>query len=214
MGERIRPPVNDTVKPKNLVGIPWRVAFALQEDGWILRSDIIWAKPNPMPESVTDRPTKSHEYVFLLSKSERYFYDADSIKEESINVWNSARSTLAANGVKNVILNQTGQRRTAGADTFHRDEDRTGRNRRTVWTITTESYSEAHFATFPRKLIEPMILAGSRPGDIVFDPFVGSGTTVHVARGLGRRGLGLDLKYFDLSASRIYGPLFASTINS
>ena len=172
--------VDTGLKPKDLVGIPWRVAFALQADGWWLRSDVIWAKPNPMPESVTDRPTKSHEYVFLLSKKERYFYDADAIKEASVCTWNAARSTLAANGFKNVELKKLGQRRTAGADTYHRDEDRTGRNRRTVWTVAAEPYAEAHFAVMPTQLVEPCVLAGSKRGDTVLDPFAG--------RGHGRRG--------------------------
>lgn len=156
-----RPPQPHGLKPKDLIGVPWLVAFALQADGWWLRSDIIWHKPNPMPESVTDRPTKSHEYLFLLSKNERYYYDAEAITEKSVGSWNSAKSTLAANGVKNVILNQTGQRRTAGANTFHRDEDRIGRNKRSVWTIPTASYAEAHFATFPPALVEPCIKAGT-----------------------------------------------------
>jgi DNA modification methylase len=198
------------LRPKNLVGIPWRVAFALQADGWYLRSDIIWSKPNPMPESVTDRPTKAHEYVFLLTKSERYYYDADAIRESFLEAsLNTDRVTSgqAKRDALGEMARTTPVGRTCGVHA-------NGRNRRSVWEVATEPYSGAHFAVFPRKLIEPMILAGSRLGDLVFDPFVGSGTTVHVARALGRRGIGLDLKYFDLSASRIYGPLFASTINA
>ena len=151
----------DGLKPKDLVGIPWRVAFALQDYGWYLRQDIIWHKPNPMPESVTDRCTKAHEYVFLLTKRARYYFDNESIKENSVYTWNSAKSTLAANGTKNVELYDSGQRRTAGADTFHRDEDRTGRNRRSVWTVATSPYSGAHYATFPPALVEPMVLSGT-----------------------------------------------------
>jgi len=193
------------LKNKDLVGIPWMVAFALRADGWFLRSDIIWSKPNPMPESVTDRPTKAHEYLFLLSKSERYYYDAGAIREEGTGVpWNSARSTLAANGVKNVALNKSGQRITAGADTHHDDVDRTGRNRRTVWTIPTEPYPGSHFATFPTALVTPCILAGSRYGDAVLDPFLGSGTVGTVAESLGRRWFGCELnpKYGELIKQR------------
>lgn len=149
-------------KPKDLVGIPWRVAFALQADGWYLRQDIIWSKPNPMPESVRDRCTKAHEYIFLLTKSARYFYDAEAVKEIGTGIaWNSAKSTLAANGVKNVILNTTGQRRTAGSNSHHEDVDRTGRNRRSVWTIATSPYKAAHFATFPPALVVPCVKAGT-----------------------------------------------------
>jgi DNA modification methylase len=192
-------------KAKDLVGIPWRVAFALQADGWYLRSDIIWAKPNPMPESVTDRPTKAHEYLFLMSKQERYWYDHEAIREASNYTWNSAKSTLAANGVKNVALNKSGQRRTAGADTFHKDEEQTGRNKRTVWSICSDPYPEAHFATFPPKLIEPCILAGSRTGDTVLDPFHGAGTTAMVSKQFGRRYVGIELNpaYLALSMKRI-----------
>ena len=142
------------LKPKDLVGIPWRVAFALQADGWYLRSDIIWSKPNPMPESVTDRPTKAHEYLFLLTKSARYFYDAEAIKETAIfeGVTKKATGSKAKNG-------QGEHRETAAGFTDH-DVTISGRNRRTVWTIATEPFPGAHFATFPRKLVEPCILAG------------------------------------------------------
>ena len=157
------------LKPKDLVGIPWRVAFALQADGWYLRSDIIWSKPNPMPESVTDRPTKAHEYVFLLTKSPRYYYDADAIREP--------------------IYSEQ------------------GRNKRSVWEIATQPYPEAHFATFPEKLVEPCILAGCPQDGVVLDPFVGSGTTLAVAQRLGRRSIGTDLSlaYLDLAVSRLSG---------
>jgi DNA modification methylase len=162
------------LKPKDLVGIPWRVAFALQADGWYLRSDIIWAKPNPMPESVTDRPTKAHEYLFLLAKSERYYYDAVAIAEPSI----------------------TGRAWTVGGS------GRSWRNRRTVWTIATQAYSKAHFATFPEKFVEPCILAGSRRGDLVLDPFLGSGTVARVALRLQRRWLGCELNPTYLTLQR------------
>jgi DNA modification methylase len=202
------------LKPKDLVGIPWRVAFALQADGWYLRSDIIWSKPNPMPESVTDRPTKAHEYVFLLTKSEKYFYDGDAIREPhkvSLDVcsWDDRKAAGATSG--NVAF---GQRVVHGNDVSHDLGNLAGRNRRSVWEVATEPYAGAHFATFPRKLIEPMILAGSRLGDIVLDPFCGSGTTQLVARELGRIGIGLDLKYQDLAAERISGgPLLSKLVN-
>jgi site-specific DNA-methyltransferase (cytosine-N4-specific) len=180
--------------------------MGLQANGWYLRSDIIWHKPNPMPESVTDRPTKAHEYIFLLTKSERYFYDAESIMEQSVSTWNSAQSTLAANGIKNVILNQMGQRRTAGADTFHRDEERSGRNKRSVWTVATQPYAEAHFATFPEEIPKLCILAGSKPGDTVLDPFAGSGTVGKVALELGRRAILIELNpaYVELIRDRTW----------
>jgi DNA modification methylase len=139
------------LKPKDLVGIPWRVAFALQEDGWYLRSDIIWSKPNPMPESVTDRPTKSHEYVFLLTKRARYFYDADAVREAHVSVDQSPRKSGVGNG-----LNRTD--RGVGREFFGNPA---GRNRRTVWEIPTQPTPEAHFATFPEALVEPCIKAGT-----------------------------------------------------
>ena len=148
--------VTDGLKPKDLVGIPWRVAFALQADGWYLRSDIIWSKPNPMPESVTDRPTKAHEYVFLLTKSPRYYYDADAIREAK------AEST-----VRDQRTNDNGQRRERGYPGANSNGgtllggNQGGRNRRTVWEIATQPYPEAHFATYPEKLVEPCILAGT-----------------------------------------------------
>ena len=138
-----RPPTPDGLKPKDLIGVPWRLAFAMQEDGWFLRSDIIWHKPNAQPESVKDRPTRAHEYVFLFSKSERYFYDREAIQEP-------------ANGSMKK------------------------RNRRSVWSINTEPYPGAHFATFPRALVTPCVQAGSETGDIVLDPFFGSGTVGQV----------------------------------
>lgn len=145
------------LKPKDLIGIPWMVAFALRADGWYLRSDIIWAKPNPMPESVTDRPTKAHEYIFLLSKSERYYYDADAIAEPgqgaSGKSWEE-RKTLGEEM-------RRGYSQNSAPGTARVGHDNTTRNRRTVWTVATQPYKQAHFATFPEKLIEPCILAGS-----------------------------------------------------
>lgn len=181
------------LKPKDLCGIPWMLAFALRADGWYLRQDIIWSKPNPMPESVTDRCTKAHEYIFLLSKSERYFYDNEAIKEASVDPEGSARRYETAFGGEKSRA-PVGD---AGIDTRTRPQgmrDFDGaRNKRSVWTVATRPYSEAHFATFPPALIEPCILAGSRPGDVVFDPFFGSGMTGQVAQQLGRQWLGCEL---------------------
>lgn len=182
----------DGLKPKDLIGIPWMLAFALRADGWYLRQDIIWHKPNPMPESVRDRCTKAHEYLFLLSKSERYFFDSEAMKEKSSGPGKAC-------GPKN--------------DAMRRDSGRTGvvrgdgetRNRRSVWTVATRPYKGAHFATFPPALIEPCILAGSRPGQIVLDPFMGSGTTAQVALQHGRQYLGCELNqdYATLQNERI-----------
>jgi len=183
------------LKSKDLVGIPWRVAFALQADGWYLRSDIIWSKPNPMPESVTDRPTKAHEYVFLLTKSPRYYYDDDAIKEPSTEMRSGNHSRKA---------NHQDNRANFGVSIPY-EPDGTGRNKRSVWEITTQSYPEAHFATFPEKLVEPCILAGCPPSGTVLDPFVGSGTTMAVAQRFDRRCVGSDLnsEYLDLAVKRL-----------
>jgi len=197
------------LKPKDLVGIPWRVAFALQADGWYLRSDIIWAKPNPMPESVTDRPTKAHEYLFLLAKSQRYYYDAEAIAEASFA--KSAHDQYGTGCLAPGQTRQSGNRhRRIGAEHGRPGHHRgssvpwagSTRNRRTVWTVATQPYSGAHFATFPPKLIEPCIRAGSPVGGVVLDPFVGSGTTCVVATQNNRHGIGLDLAYQDLAMER------------
>jgi len=186
------------LKPKDLIGIPWMVAFALRADGWYLRSDIIWHKPNCMPESVTDRPTKSHEYIFLLSKSQKYYYDGEAIKEESIT--NDPRKPYTSQGAKELD----------GRDVWHSGEKRengdfTKRNKRTVWTVATKPYSEAHFATFPEKLIEPCVLAGCPEGGICLDPFFGAGTTGLVAKKLGRHFVGIELNeaYIGMAQKRI-----------
>lgn len=181
------------IKPKDLLGIPWRVAFALQADGWWLRSDVVWHKPNPMPESVTDRPTKAHEYLFLLAKAERYFYDAEASKEPAVGEANSVTER-----VRNVGGRTDGFSRGCpwdGAET---------RNRRTVWTIPTSPFAGAHFATFPRALVEPCVLSTSRSGDIVLDPFMGSGTVGQVATDLGRNFIGCELnpEYVELHELR------------
>lgn len=177
------PPIPDGLKPKDLIGQPWRLAFALQDDGWYLRQDIIWHKPNPMPESVTDRCTKAHEYIFLLSKSARYYFNQDAIKERA-NPENYRKSSTKRRE------SPPGQSCDQG---FLNGREYERRNKRSVWTVATKCYSEAHFATFPPALIEPCVLAGSRPGDIVLDPFFGSGTTGEVAQNLGRRWVGCEL---------------------
>ncbi len=246
-------------KEKDLVGIPWRVAFALQAAGWYLRCDIIWAKPNPMPESVTDRPTKAHEYLFLLSKSERYYYDAEAIREP----WTSVRDDMRSKGVRtgmaylsqeviasnddkpiprfpsgwaegqgshDILEHNSGKKgckrlpenqknlsascdKQRGHMREHEgnldngtkaDQQAKGRNKRSVWTIATAPYPDAHFATFPEKLVEPCVLAGSRQGDMVLDPFCGSGTTLAVAEQLGRNSIGIELnaEYVKLAETR------------
>ena len=179
-----------TLRPKDMVPIPWMVAMALQADGWYLRSDIIWAKPNPMPESVTDRPTKAHEYLFLLSKSERYCYDAAAVMEPSIYAGTVVKASDAATA-KNGQKGQYGA--TALGFTQHDTVVAAGRNRRSVWTIATKPYPGAHFATFPEALVEPCILAGAPEGSLVMDPFGGTGTVGVVAQRLSRRALLIDL---------------------
>jgi len=195
------------LKPKDLIGIPWRVALALQADGWYLRQDIIWAKPNPMPESVTDRCTKSHEYVFLLSKSKSYFYDHEAIKEPvaEATVGRMKRGTSATH--KN-INGAPGQTKHGLAQPRDYDPERPvaeKRNRRSVWTITTKPFRGAHFAVMPEALVEPCVLAGSEIGDTVLDPFTGSGTVAVVALRHGRNFVGteLNLAYGEIARTRI-----------
>jgi DNA modification methylase len=195
------------LKPKDLVGIPWRVAFALQADGWYLRSDIIWHKPNPMPESVTDRPTKAHEYLFLLAKSERYYYDAEAIAEPSVYAGDTRhlRADETQNERRNAKQNGHGRRYEGFNSRYFTGQPQAEtRNKRTVWTVATQPYAEAHFATFPTKLIEPCILAGCPSGGLVLDPFAGSGTTIQVAQQLGRQGVGIELNpaYIALADTR------------
>jgi DNA modification methylase len=192
------------LKPKDLIGIPWRVAFALQADGWWLRQDIIWHKPNPMPESVTDRCTKAHEYIFLLSKSERYYYDHEAIKEESTYKWNSAKS-FSSGGLRALYgVDTAGGSQWNGTGT-HENIEKEGRNKRSVWTVATKPYAEAHFATYPTKLIEPCILAGCPVGGTVFDPFTGSGTTALVALTNNRTFIGTELNpdYITIAQRRL-----------
>ena len=178
--------LGDTYKPKDLIGIPWMLAFALRADGWYLRQDIIWHKSNPMPESVRDRCTKAHEYIFLLSKSERYYFDSEAMKEPAVT--NDTRRPYGSPGA-----NMLDKRGAQGKGEQRTNTDGTLRNRRSVWTIPTRPYKGAHFATFPPALIEPCILAGSKPADIVLDPFMGSGTTAQVAQQLGRQYIGCEL---------------------
>jgi len=187
------------IKPKDLVGIPWRVAFALQADGWYLRQDIIWHKPNPMPESVTDRCTKAHEYVFLMAKSQRYFWDADAVREPHARLWDES------NGGN---LSSSGNHKANGSIRERHGKypipNPLGRNRRSVWTVCTKPYSGAHFAVMPPDLVKPCILAGCPEGGVVLDPFVGSGTVAAVAQDAGRRAIGSELnpEYCKLIAKR------------
>lgn len=197
------------MKPKDIVGIPWRVAFALQVDGWWLRQDIIWHKPNPMPESVTDRCTKAHEYIFLLTKSARYFYDAEAVKEEgSQNTHSRGKAGLGPELFDSTYkMESFGSGNRNNPDFQRHMADRplgTPRNRRSVWTIPTQAYPEAHFATYPVALVEPCIKAGCPQGGTVLDPFAGSGTTLQVARILGRQAIGIELnpEYAELAKVR------------
>jgi DNA modification methylase len=223
--------VPDGCKPKDLIGIPWLLAFALRADGWYLRQDIIWHKPNPMPESVQDRCTKAHEYIFLLSKSQKYYYDADAIAEPvtdstairllqdidnqigSDRVPNKTNGTMKAVGGKKFTSDMGGGGTTFVGHSGYTKADGTSslkatRNKRSVWTVTTKPYKGAHFATFPPDLITPCILAGAPAGGVVLDPFVGSGTTAAVAIAHGRNYLGCELNpaYKELQDARIGTP--------
>jgi len=219
-----------SVKPKDLIGIPWMTAFALRAAGWYLRQDIIWSKPNPMPESVKDRCTKSHEYIFMLSKSKRYYYDAEAIrtpmKGSSISRLSqdidqqvgSARVPGKTNGTMKAVVKLDKQRghgrRHAGFnerwDQMTKEEQQSmGANKRSVWTVSTKPFAEAHFATFPEDLITDCIKAGCPEGGIVLDPFMGAGTTALVARRLNRNYLGFELneKYIEIAERRIHKKL-------
>jgi DNA modification methylase len=184
------------LKLKDLVGIPWRVAFALQTDGWYLRQDIIWHKPNPMPESVTDRCTKSHEYIFLLTKSQKYFFDNEAIKELTLTQDNSDRDRDITK-----LNNTPGRTKMGGLKTNNYKK----RNKRSVWTVTTKPFKGAHFATFPEDLILPCVLAGCPQGGVILDPFSGAGTTGVVAKKNNREFIGIELnpKYIEMAQQRI-----------
>lgn len=185
--EKVVNRTGEGLKTKDLIGIPWMLAFALRADGWYLRQDIIWHKPNPMPESVQDRCTKAHEYIFLLSKSQKYYYDADLIKEDAVGERGGA--PLKAT---NPEFRQ-GDSKSVNSGLSHGWQPTEFRNKRSVWTVNPKPYSGSHFAVFPTELIEPCILAGAPVGGIVLDPFMGSGTTAQVAQDLGRQYLGCEL---------------------
>lgn len=199
------PKIPEGYKAKDLIGIPWMLAFALRADGWYLRQDIIWNKPNAMPESIKDRCANSHEYIFLLSKSHQYYFDQEAIKEPG-----------ATSGKRNSFARTAKTCPMPGAPMLHRstrpDIEYSGsRNKRSVWSVNTKPFSGAHFAVFPSELIVPCILAGSREGDVVLDPFMGSGTTAVVARQLGRQYLGCEInpEYKSLQDERLgQGDLF------
>jgi DNA modification methylase len=187
------------LKDKDLVGIPWRVAFALQADGWYLRSDIVWHKPNAMPESVTDRPTKAHEYIFLLSKNPKYYYDIDSIREPYETKATKPRDKHAEGYQADY---SKGDRFSKGARDYY---SKGGRNKRSVWTVPTQPFPEAHFAVYPPALITPCILAGCPVGGTVLDPFAGSGTTLLVATQHHRKSIGIELnpEYVEIAKRRL-----------
>ncbi|QGP94092.1 DNA methylase (plasmid) [Neomoorella glycerini] len=195
------------LKQKDLVGIPWAVAFALRDAGWYLRSDIIWYKPNAMPESVLDRPTRAHEYLFLLSKSERYYYDYKAIQEDAVSGDRSnPRGSAGVIGTTNSGLRKqdgVGNRRYTGFNARHQPRER--RNKRSVWIVPTKPFPEAHFAVYPLDLIKPCILAGCPPGGTVLDPFGGSGTTSLAAKQLGRNSIYIDLNpaYLEMAVKRM-----------
>lgn len=232
-----RPSDPEGVKPKDLVGIPWMLAFALRADGWYLRQDIIWHKPNPMPESVRDRCTKAHEYIFLLSKSERYHYDAEAIKERSSENTHARLPGNRSHKHTSAYEDGAGEHRTKAGLVAYAERKRAEagsgiknntsmdsalqvmpdtRNKRSVWSVASQPFSDAHFATFPPKLIEPCILAGAPAGGVVLDPFHGAGTTGMVAVEHGRQYVGIELNadYIAMSVPRIeaasaQGRLFA-----
>jgi site-specific DNA-methyltransferase (adenine-specific) len=195
-----RPKPSKGIKPKDLIGIPWRVALALQQDGWYLRQDIIWHKPNPMPESVKDRCTKAHEYIFLLSKNVKYYFDNEAIKEDSKYHGKDKRSDK---GNIRYEGKRTSNKDTKAQQSFVTINPK--KNKRSVWTITTKPFKGAHFATFPKDLIEPCVLAGCPEGGTVLDPFGGSGTTGIVAVNHNRNAVLCELnqEYIDLAKDRI-----------
>jgi len=181
--QRKAPPKHPRLKTKDLTGVPWMLAFSLQKDGWYLRQDIIWHKPNPMPEAVKDRCVKSHEYIFLLSLKPKYYFDYEAIQEKAVYVGDNRASR--GDSRRDVLL----------ANNIAADSQPTGefRNKRSVWSINTAQSGEAHFAVFPEKIPELCIKAGTKEGDVVLDPFMGSGTTANVAKRLGRKWIGIEL---------------------
>lgn len=205
--ERKSSGVPSGLKPKDLIGIPWRVALALQADGWYLRQDIIWHKPNPMPESVRDRCTKAHEYIFMLSKSPRYYFDADAIKEPLARPDEATRRTPGKFGGANKHVEAGKQSRLHSGNEYVGTEDGK-RNKRSVWSVSSKPFKGAHFATFPPDLIEPCILAGSPTGGTVLDPFGGAGTTGLVAKQHGRSAVLCELnpEYAAMARERIDAP--------
>ena len=213
-----------TLKHKNLCGIPWRVAFALQADGWYLRSDIIWAKPNPMPESVRDRPTRSHEYIFLMSKNAKYYFDQEAVKEPVAEStvgrgpvdFGGAKGRRYKANIKPEDPNFRGGSEQWGRTFDYTESCKNGRNIRSVWTMTTKPFKEAHFATFPPELPERCIKAGCPVGGTVLDPFFGAGTVGVVAKQLGRDFIGIDLKdeYCKMAERRIAGVVYQMEISA
>ena len=196
--QKAKPWKHDVIKRKDLIGIPWQLAFALRADGWYLRQDIIWHKPNAMPESVKDRCTKSHEYIFLMSKHDKYYFDNESIKEAAIGLNN-----IPPAGNKGTLTPNSRLRQSTNKPLESTKIDK--RNNRDVWSISTKGFKGAHFATFPEKLVEPCILAGCPEGGIVLDPFIGSGTTAVVAHVLGRKFIGIELNpdYSNIAKKRL-----------
>jgi DNA modification methylase len=188
---------------KQLIGIPWRVAFALQADGWWLRQDIIWHKPNPMPESVRDRCTKAHEYVFLLAKSARYHYDAEAVAEQTTDPEYRTKGKIRPS--RDSLTESDAEKGRYRANLHNQEGGRETRNRRSVWAITTKPFKGAHFAVMPEALAEPCVLAGSAPDDLVLDPFAGSGTVAVVALRHGRNFVGVELNpdYAEIARERI-----------
>ena len=197
--------LGDSYKKSNLVGIPWRVALALQENGWYLRQDIIWSKPNPMPESIKNRCTKAHEYIFLFSKNAKYYYDNEAIKEDAKFPGGPISAHAIRKGVGDPKMQTRGGLHKIGANAK--------RNKRSVWTITTKPFKEAHFATFPKDLIEPCVLAGCPEGGTVLDPFGGSGTTAQVANDNQRDSIMCELsaEYIEIAKKRLHG-MFSDVI--
>jgi len=217
---------HESLKPKDLIGIPWMLAFALRADGWYLRQDIIWNKPNPMPESVTDRCSKSHEYIFLLSKSSKYYFDSEAISEpvadstvkrmaQDVDNQKGSERSLKSNGNMKAVVSSryVGNKYTRDPDQFFRTkslniyEYKPRKNKRSVWTVSTSRFKEAHFATFPTELIRPCILAGCPVGETVLDPFLGSGTTYEVSLSENRECVGIEInpEYCKIAEKRIYG---------